>query len=64
VVGVILNLAVYFGGKVLFPEGPASLDVFALVVATLSFVVSQRFKVPIYVLIPVGAVAGMTWTLL
>lgn len=64
VVGVILNLAVFFGQKVLFPYGITSLDVFALVVAMVSFVVLQRFKVPIYLMVPVGALTGMSWTLL
>ncbi|HET7479081.1 MAG TPA: chromate efflux transporter [Rubrobacteraceae bacterium] len=64
VVGVIVNLAVFFAGHVLFPNGLASLDLFALVVAVVSFAVLQRFKVPIYVLVPVGALAGMAWTLL
>jgi len=62
VVGVIVNLAVFFGSRVLFPNG--ALDVFALVVAVVSFVVLQRLKVPIYLLVPAGAVAGMLWTLL
>jgi len=66
VVGVIANLAVYFATQVLFPEGVSlqSLDVFALVVAVISFVVLQRFKVPIYLMVPAGAVVGMIWTLL
>jgi chromate transporter len=66
VVGVIANLAVFFATHVLFPDGvsAAGLDVFALVVAVISFVVLQRFKVPIYALVPVGAVVGMAWTLL
>jgi chromate transporter len=66
VVGVIANLAVYFATQVLFPEGVAldGLDVFALVVAVVSFLVLQRFKVPIYALVPVGALVGMAWTLL
>ena len=66
VVGVIANLAVFFAGKVLFPEelSPAGLDAFALVLAAVSFVVLQRFKVPIYAMVPVGALLGMTWTLL
>ena len=66
VVGVIANLAVFFATQVLFPDGVSSggLDVFALVVAVISFVVLQRFKVPIYVMVPVGAVVGMAWTLL
>ncbi len=66
VVGVIANLAVYFATHVLFPEeiSVASMDVFALVVAVVSFVVLQRYKVPIYLMVPVGAVLGMAWTLL
>ena len=66
VVGVIANLAVYFATQVLFPEGVflGGLDVFALAVAIVSFVVLQRFKVPIYLMVPVGAVVGMVWTLL
>ena len=66
VVGVIANLAVFFAGRVLFPDGVsiAGLDVFALVVAVASFVVLQRFKVPIYLMVPVGALLGMVWTLL
>jgi chromate transporter len=66
VVGVIANLAVFFAGRVLFPDGVSlgGLDVFALVMAVASFVVLQRFKVPIYVLVPLGAVLGMAWTLL
>ena len=62
VVGVISNLAVFFGGKVLFHDG--GMDVFALVVAVISFVVMQWLKVPIYLMVPTGAVAGMVWTLL
>jgi chromate transporter len=63
VVGVILNLAVFFGQKVLFAYGITSLDVFALVVAVVSFVALQRLKAPIYLMVPVGALAGMAWTL-
>jgi chromate transporter len=66
VVGVIANLAVYFATQVLFPDGFSwgGLDVFALVVAVVSFVVLQRFKVPIYLMVPAGALVGMAWTLL
>ena len=64
-VGVVANLAVYFATHVLFPDGisVSSLDVFALVVAVVSFVVLQRYKVPIYLMVPVGAILGMVWTL-
>ena len=66
VVGVIANFAVFFATQVLFPGGVSlqGLDVFALIVAVASFVVLQRFKVPIYVMVPAGAVIGMVWTLL
>jgi chromate transporter len=66
VVGVIANLAVFFATQVLFPEGVSlqGLDVFALIVAVASFVVLQRFKVPIYLMVPAGAIVGMVWTLL
>jgi chromate transporter len=66
VVGVIANLAVYFAMQVLFPDGIslAGLDLFALVVAVVSFVVLQRYKVPIYLMVPASAVLGMAWTLL
>ena len=66
VVGVIANLAVFFATQVLFPDGVSvhGLDLFALVVALVSFVVLQRFKVPIYLMVPAGAVVGMIWTLL
>ncbi len=66
VVGVIANLAVYFATQVLFPDGVSlqGLDVFALLVAAVSFVVLQRFKVPIYLMVPAGALVGMAWTLL
>jgi chromate transporter len=65
VVGVIANLAVFFATQVLFPEGVSlALDVYALVVAVVSFVVLQRFKVPIYLMVPIGALLGMAWTLL
>jgi chromate transporter len=66
VVGVIANLAVFFASRVLFPDGVslAGLDVFALVVAVISFVILQRFRVPIYLMVPVGAVVGMVWMLM
>jgi chromate transporter len=66
VVGVIANLAVFFATQVLFPQGVslAGLDLFALVVAVVSFVVLQRFKAPIYLMVPIGALVGMAWTLL
>jgi len=63
VVGVILNLAVFFGGKVLFPI-IGTFDIFALVIAIVSFILLQKFQIPIHLLVPIGAVIGMAWSLL
>jgi len=62
VVGVIANLAVFFAVHVLLPEH-GGFDVFAAVVASVSFIVLRRFAVPTFWLVPVGAVAGMVWVL-
>jgi chromate transporter len=59
VVGVILNLAVFFAGKVFFAAG--SFDYFALALASISFVLLLRFRVPMYVLVPAAALAGLAW---
>jgi len=65
VVGVIANLAVFFALRVLFPDAVSfgGLDIFALVVAAVSFVLLQRLKLPIHLLVPAGAVVGMVWVL-
>ncbi len=60
VVGVIANLAVFFGGRVLFPDG---VDLFALALAGVTFVMIRRLDAPIFILVPAGALAGMIWTL-
>ena len=39
------------------------LSAIALIVAVASFIVLQRFKVPIYLMVPGGALLGMVWTL-
>jgi chromate transporter len=59
VVGVILNLAVWFGYKVILPD--AGIDWFALVSATVSLVLLQKFHFPIQYLVPIGAAAGVVW---
>ncbi|MCA1644316.1 MAG: chromate efflux transporter [Chloroflexi bacterium] len=63
VVGVIANLAVFFGMRVLFPES-GGFDAFAAVLATAAFAGLRRFAFPTYWLVPVGALAGMFWVLL
>ena len=62
VVGVVLNLAVWFGHKVLLPNG--GLDLFALISAGVSLVLLQKFHAPVHYLVPLGAAAGVIWRLL
>ncbi len=59
VVGVVLNLAVWFGYKVVLPNG--GVDAFAAVSAVVSLVLLQRFHFPVHGLVPAGAVAGVIW---
>ena len=59
VVGVVLNLAVWFGHKVLLPNG--GIDLFAIISALASLVLLQKFHFPIHYLVPIGAVAGVIW---
>ena len=57
VVGVILNLAVWFGHNVLLPAG--IIDWFAVGLTVVSLVLLQKFHLPIHYLVPAGAVAGI-----
>jgi chromate transporter len=61
VVGVVLNLAVWFGHKVVLPNG--GLDIFAVVSAVVSLALLQKFHFPIHYLVPIGAAAGVIWKL-
>ncbi len=63
VVGVILNLAVYFGGRVLF-SAEGAFDPFAFVLAVVSFVALQRFRLPVPFGVAAGALIGMAFRLL
>lgn len=63
VVGVIVNLGVFFGQKVLFPA-PGVFDYFAMVLALASFGLALKFKIQMHYLVPVGALAGMALHLL
>ena len=62
VVGVMLNLAVWFGHKVIWPD--SAVDPFALVSAVISLVLLQWLHLPIHFLVPVGAVIGVIWRIL
>ena len=61
VVGVVLNLAVWFGHKVILPNG--GVDFFALISAVVSLALLQKFHMPIHYLLPIGAAAGVIWRL-
>jgi len=61
VVGVVLNLAVWFGHKVILPDG--GIDLFSLISAGVSLVLLQKFHLPVHYLVPLGAVAGVIWRL-
>ncbi len=63
VVGVILNLAVWFGFKIILPDS-SSPDFFALIMAAASLFFLQRYQVPIHYIVPVGAATGIVWKLL
>ncbi len=61
VVGVVLNLAFWFGHKVILQNG--GLDIFAVVSAVLSLALLLKFHFPIHYLVPIGAAAGVIWKL-
>ena len=62
VVGVVLNLAMWFGYKVIWPNGDG-LDAFSLISAIISLLLLQKYHVPIQYMVPLGAAAGMVWQL-
>jgi chromate transporter len=60
VVGVILNLAVWFGWHVVLPE-PGKFDYFSIAAIILFFIALQRFKWDILWVIGLGAISGVVW---
>lgn len=63
VVGVVLNLAVYFGEHVLFPGTPP-FDFVALSLAVMAFIALWKFKSDVVYVIMGGAVVGLIYKLL
>jgi chromate transporter len=63
VVGVVLNLAVWFGLHVFFPQGlnRGHADWFAIVVSVAAFVAMQRFKFGIIPIVLVSGALGLAW---
>jgi chromate transporter len=65
VVGVILNLAVWFGWHVVVPAGTwASVDWFAVAVGAAAFVALHRFKVNLMTVIAASGAVGLAWELM
>jgi chromate transporter len=62
VVGVILNLTLYFGKAVLFPPGHGSVDWFALLWLIVSFVALYRLKINMILWIAISAMAGFSYS--
>jgi len=58
VVGVVLNLAVWFGTHVLFPEG-AAFNIFGAVVGVVSFITIQFFGLSIVLVILAAGAVGL-----
>jgi chromate transporter len=65
VVGVVLNLAVWFAQQVLFPvrENGWSIDWFAVAVSGVAFVAMQRFKAGIVSIVLASGAIGLLWRL-
>lgn len=65
VVGVVLNLTIYFGKAVLFPDGIHSRpDIFSIVWLLTSFIALYRFKMNMILWIGISAAAGSVYQLL
>lgn len=65
VVGVVLNLTVYFAQAVVFPEGfsLAAIDYFSLAWIIISFIAMYRFKIGMITWIGISALAGLMYYL-
>ena len=64
VVGVVLNLTIYLGKAVIFPQGFKSLDWFAVVWLAISILAMYKFKLNMILWIAVSALAGLSYYLL
>jgi len=62
VVGVVLNLAVWFGLYVMFPQA-GRINWFAIVLGILSFIAMQWLKIGMIPVIAISGAAGVVWNL-
>jgi chromate transporter len=63
VVGVVLNLTVWFGLYVIFPES-GNVNWFAIILGTLSFIAMQWLKIGMITVVTLSGIAGILWHLL
>jgi len=63
VVGVVLNLSVWFGMYVIFPQS-GRINWFAIVLGILSFIAMQWLKIGMITVIAISGIAGTVWNLL
>ncbi len=65
VVGVVLNLAVWFGLHVFFPRGASAgvIDWFAVAVSAVAFAAMQFFRVGIIPIVVASGAVGLAWSL-
>jgi chromate transporter len=64
VVGVVLNLTIFLGNAVIFPNGFSSVDWFAVFWLTISFVAMYKFMLNMILWIGISALAGLAYYLL
>ena len=65
VVGVIVNLAVFFAWHVFWPEGFAGhMEWFAALISTIAFIALLRYKAGVVPVILACGIAGLAWRLL
>jgi chromate transporter len=62
VVGVVLNLAVWFGIYVIFPQ-TGRINWFAIILGIISFTAMQWLKIGMIPVIVVSGIAGVVWNL-
>lgn len=64
VVGVVINLAVFFAYHVLWPDGfEAAFEWFAAIIGVIAFIALFRFKMGIVPVIGISALLGLAYTL-
>jgi chromate transporter len=62
VVGVVLNLAVWFGLHVFVPRSGA-IDWFAIVVSAAAFTAMQFFRIGVIPIVAASGVLGLAWSM-